>query len=61
MAHSIFAPMPQTVEAYKALAQRDLELIMDQKAYISKLKAVINKLDQKNCSLRTKLSRMQQV
>lgn len=52
MASSIAEPMPQTVEAYKALAQRDLELIMEMKAEISKLKERNNRLHQKNRSLR---------
>ncbi len=40
-------PMPQTVEAYKDLAQRDLQLIMEQRSEISKLKREINDLRQK--------------
>lgn len=47
MASSQAKPMPQTVEAYKKLAQRDLELIEDQRDEIGKLKAKINKLEQK--------------
>jgi len=39
--------MPETVEAYKALAARDLELIMEQKEEISRLKQKVNKLEQK--------------
>lgn len=38
--------MPQTIEAYKALAQRDLELIMEMKDEISNLKQKVNKLEQ---------------
>jgi cell division protein FtsB len=38
--------MPQTVEAYKKLAQRDLELIEAQRDEIAKLKAKNNKLEQ---------------
>lgn len=41
------APMPQTVAAYKALAQRDLELIMTQQREIGQLKQQVNKLQQK--------------
>ena len=43
------SPMPQTIEGYKKLAERDLELIMEQKAEISKLKQRINKLEQRKC------------
>lgn len=39
--------MPQTIEAYKELAQRDLDLIMEMKEEISKLKMENNKLRQK--------------
>ena len=39
--------MPQTIEAYKDLAQRDLELIEEQREEISKLKQRVNKLEQK--------------
>ncbi len=52
MASSTAEPMPQTVEAYKALAQRDLDLIMEQKEEISKLKAENNKLRQSNFKLK---------
>ena len=38
--------MPRTVEYYQANAIRDQELIMEQKAEISKLKVKINKLEQ---------------
>ena len=47
MAGSLAEPMPQTVEAYQRLAQRDLELIMEQRAEIGRLNAKINKLNQK--------------
>ena len=40
-------PMPQTVESYKELAQRDLELIEDQREEINKLKCKVNDLSQK--------------
>ena len=47
MASSLAEPMPQTIEAYKALAQRDLELIMDMREEIVKFKIENNKLRQK--------------
>ena len=47
MASSTVEAMPQTVEAYKKLAQRDLEFIEEQQREIGKLKAKINKLEQK--------------
>ena len=40
-------PMPQTIEAYKDLAQRDLELIEEQREEINKLKCKVNDLQQK--------------
>ena len=40
-------PMPQTIEAYKKLAQRDLELIEDQRDEIAGLKCKINDLKQR--------------
>ena len=43
--------MPQTVEAYKKLAQRDLELIEEQREEISKLKQRVNKLEQTSAVL----------
>ena len=46
MASSTVEKMPQTIEAYRKLAQRDLELIMSQKEEIGRLKARINKLEQ---------------
>ena len=39
--------MPQTIEAYKDLAQRDLELIESQRDEINKLKCKVNTLTQK--------------
>jgi len=39
--------MPQTVEAYKLLADRDLKLIESQRDEIGQLRAKINKLEQK--------------
>lgn len=47
MASSCSEPMPQTIEAYKKLAQRDLELIEEQRVTIGKQAAKINKLEQK--------------
>jgi sugar-specific transcriptional regulator TrmB len=53
MSSSTSEPMPQTIEAYKALAQRDHDLIAEMKAEhqaeVSKLKSKINKLEQKYC------------
>ncbi len=45
MASSQSQPMPQTIEAYKRLAQRDLDLIMEMRSEIGKLKAKVNKLE----------------
>ena len=39
--------MPNTIESYKDLAQRDLELIEEQRSEISKLKCKLNNLQQK--------------
>jgi len=47
MASSIEKPMPQTIEAYQRLAQRDLDLIMEMRKEIGQLKARNNKLEQK--------------
>jgi len=47
MASSINNPIPQTVEGYKELAQRDLALIEKQRDEIERLKAKINQLQQK--------------
>ena len=46
MASSTAQPMPETIQAYKDLAQRDLELIMEMRTEIGQLKAKINKLEQ---------------
>ena len=46
MAGSTNKPMPQTVEGYKELAQRDLVLIEAQRDEIGRLKAKINQLSQ---------------
>ena len=40
-------PMPQTVQAFRHLAQRDLELIEEQREEIAKLKCKVNNLTQK--------------
>ncbi len=48
MASSTVKPMPQTIEAYKTLAQRDLELIMEMKAIIGKQNKELNTLKQSN-------------
>lgn len=45
-------PMPQTIEAYKKLAQRDLELIEDQRDEINKLKCKVNDLSQRVLKLK---------
>ena len=55
MASSTAQPMPQTIEAYKKLAQRDLELIEEQQRKIGQLKAKINKLEQNNKCLSREL------
>jgi len=40
--------MPQTVEGYRELAIRDLELIMEQREEINRLKCRLNDLQQKS-------------
>ena len=52
--------MPQTVEAYKKLATRDLELIEEQREEISKLKMKVNKLKQKCEKLNVLMVQVQQ-
>ena len=47
MASSTVEKMPQTVEAFMNLAQRDLELIEAQAAEIANLTCKLNKRDQK--------------
>ncbi len=47
MASSTAEPMPQTIDGYKKLAQRDLELVMEMRTEIGKLKARLNNLQQK--------------
>lgn len=42
--------MPRTIEHYQANAMRDQELILEQKEEISKLKAKINKLEQRHAT-----------
>ncbi len=39
-------PMPKTIQHYQANAERDQELILEQKEEISKLKQKVNKLGQ---------------
>ena len=39
-------PMPRTLEHYQANAERDQELILEQRAEIGRLKQKINKLEQ---------------
>ena len=46
MGHS-YPPMPQTIEEYKKLAQRDLELIEEQRETIAKQAQTINDLRQR--------------
>lgn len=58
MASSTAEPMPQTVEAYKALAQRDLELIMEMKAEIDKLEYEVSALNKTVAKLRFRLDRL---
>ena len=52
MASSTVEAMPQNVEAYKQLAQRDLDLIMEMKAIISKQNKELNHLRQENKRLK---------
>lgn len=51
MASSTAQPMPETIDGYKKLAQRDHDLIVEMKAAhqaeVSKLKVDFNKLNQK--------------
>ena len=47
MASSTSQPMEQTVDAYRKLAQRDLELIEEQQQEIGVLRAKVNNLQQK--------------
>ena len=47
MASSTAGRIPDTVEAYKKLAQRDLELIMEQREVINNQSQKINQLRQK--------------
>lgn len=47
MASSINNPIPQTVEGYRELAQRDLILIEWQRDEIGRLNSKINQLKQK--------------
>lgn len=47
MVTSCSPKMSKSIEAYQQLSQRDLEIIMQQKDEIAKLKAENNKLRQK--------------
>jgi len=47
MASSTSQPMGQTVDDYRKLAQRDLELIEEQQQEIGVLRAKVNNLQQK--------------
>lgn len=47
MVTSCSPKMPKTVESYKELAQRDLEIIEAQRDEIAKLKGTVNNLRQK--------------
>ena len=58
MASSLAEPMPQTIEAYKALAQRDLELIMEQREEIAQLVACNNRLKYSRERLMSQLSKL---
>ena len=40
-------PMPKTIDHYQALAARDLELIMEQREEIARLKQTVNQLRQR--------------
>ena len=46
MSSSTIEPIPQTIEAYKTLAQRDLELIEEQQREIGRLKGELNERKQ---------------
>ena len=50
--HGKKEPMPQTVEQYRKLAEMDLELIMEQREEISRLKRTVNDLRQKSMRAR---------
>ena len=52
MASSTVEPMPETIEAYKELAQRDLDLIVEMKAIIGKQNKELNQLRQENKRLK---------
>lgn len=52
MASSTAQPMPETIEAYKALAQRDHDLIVEMKAIIGKQNVELNQLRQENKRLK---------
>jgi basic membrane lipoprotein Med (substrate-binding protein (PBP1-ABC) superfamily) len=62
MASSTAQPMPETIEAYKALAQRDHDLIVEMKAAhqseLSKLQADNNKLKQQIVSQKIRAQKL---
>ena len=62
MASSTAQPMPDTIEAYKALAQRDHDLIVEMKAAhqaeVSKLQSDNNKLKQQIVSQKIRAQKL---
>ena len=58
MASSTAEPMPQTIEAYKALAQRDLELIEEQQREIGRLKGELNERKQQLVSAQIRAQKL---
>ncbi len=58
MSCSAYVPMPQTIEAYKELAQRDLEIIEDQAEEIKQLVASNRRLKESRDRLMSQLSKL---
>ena len=58
MASSTIEPMPQTIEAYKTLAQRDLELIEEQQREIGRLKGELNERKQQLVSAKIRAQKL---
>ena len=58
MSSSTIEPMPQTIEAYKALAQRDLELIEEQQREIGRLKGELNERKQQLVSAKIRAQKL---
>lgn len=58
MASSTIKPMPQTIEAYKVLAQRDLELIEEQQREIGRLKGELNERKQQLVSAKIRAQKL---